>query len=71
MVDTLIVWPFDELAAETLGIIRAEQEATGRPIPPLDVQIAAVARARGLVLLTADRHFQFVAGLAVENWRGA
>ena len=68
MVANYSVWPFDESAAEIFGRIRAEQRAIGRPIPPLDVQIAAVARVHGLVLLTADRHFQFVAGLTVENW---
>ncbi len=65
---SLPLWPFDESAAETFGRIRAEQRVIGRPIPPLDVQIAAVARVHGLVLLTADRHFQFVVGLTVENW---
>ena len=68
MVENYSVWSFDEPAAELFGRIRAEQRAIGRPIPPLDVQIAAVARSHGLVLLTADRHFQFVAGLTVENW---
>lgn len=68
MVENYSVWPFDESAAELFRRIRAEQRAAGRPIPPLDVQIAAVARAHQLVLLTADHHFQFVAGLTVENW---
>ena len=68
LVASLALWPFDESAAELFGCIRAEQRAIGRPIPPLDVQIAAVARAHELVLLTADHHFQFVAGLTVENW---
>lgn len=68
MLDLYAVWSFDRGDAEMFGHIRAEQKAAGRPIPPLDAQIAAVARARGLVLLTADRHFQFVSGRATENW---
>ena len=64
----IILWPFDERAAEEFGRIQAEQKAKGRPIPPLDAQIAAVARVHGLVLLTADHHFTFVDGIAVENW---
>jgi len=64
----LIIWPFDELAAETFGRIQAEQKAAGRPIPPLDAQIAAVARVHGLTILTADHHFHFVVGLSIENW---
>jgi len=70
LVGALILWPFDELAAEAFGIIQAEQKASGRPIPPLDAQIAAVARTHGLAVLTADQHFQFIAGLAVQNWLG-
>jgi tRNA(fMet)-specific endonuclease VapC len=71
LVASLALWSFDEPAAELFGRIRAEQRAAGRPIPPLDVQIAAIARAHGLVLLTADHHFQFVAGLTIENWLSA
>jgi len=64
----LIIWPFDESAAETFGRIQAEQKAAGQPVPPLDAQIAAVARIHGLTVLTADRHFQFITGLSIENW---
>ena len=71
LVASLALWPFDEADAEMFRRIRAEQKAAGRPIPPLDVQIAAVARAHRLVLLTADRHLQFVAGLTIENWLSA
>jgi tRNA(fMet)-specific endonuclease VapC len=68
--ELLILWPFDIAAAEEFGKIQAEQKAKGRPIRPLDAQIAAVARVQGLTVLTADRHFQFVDGLVVENWLG-
>ncbi|MBO9368790.1 MAG: type II toxin-antitoxin system VapC family toxin [Chloroflexi bacterium] len=64
----VILWPFDSATAEEFGRILAEQKAKGRPIPPLDAQIAAVARRHDLVLLTADRHFAFVTGVVVENW---
>jgi len=40
----------------------------GRPIPAIDVQIAAVALVNDLVLLTADRHFEQVDILKHENW---
>ena len=65
----LLLWPFDALTAEEFGRIQAEQKAKGRPIPPLDAQIAAVARVNDLVILTDDRHFTFVDGIAIENWR--
>lgn len=68
LLEALILWPFDQLAAEEFGRIQAEQKAKGRPIPPLDAQIAAVARVHDLVLLTADHHFELVDGLVVENW---
>ncbi|HHH42263.1 MAG TPA: type II toxin-antitoxin system VapC family toxin [Chloroflexi bacterium] len=71
LLEALLLWPFDEAAAEEFGRIQAEQKAKGRPIPPLDAQIAAVARVYGLTLLTADRHFQFVDDLTTENWLGA
>jgi tRNA(fMet)-specific endonuclease VapC len=63
-----VVWPYDEAAAEEFGLIQAEQKAKGRPIPSADAQIAAVARLRGLIVLSADHHFEFVKNLTVENW---
>lgn len=68
MVGALLFWSFDIHAAEEFGKIQAEQRAKGRPIPPMDTQIAAVARVHGLTLLSADRHFQWIDRLAVENW---
>jgi tRNA(fMet)-specific endonuclease VapC len=65
----LLLWPFDALVAEEFGRIQAEQKAKGRPIPPLDAQIAAVARVNDLILLTDDKHFSFVDGITVDNWR--
>ncbi len=69
LVGALLLWPFDALMAEEFGRIQAEQRAKGRPIPPLDAQIAAVARINDLVILTDDRHLTFVDGISVENWR--
>lgn len=68
LLNAFILWPLQEVAAEEFGRIQAEQKAKGRPIPPLDAQIAAVARVNALTLLTADRHFQFVDRLTIENW---
>ncbi len=44
MLSSLIVWPYDEEAAAEFGKIQADQRRLGKPIPPLDAQIAAVAR---------------------------
>ncbi len=69
LIGVLLLWPFDALAAQEFGRIQAEQKAKGRPIPPLDAQIAAVARVNDLVILTDDKHFTFVDGITAENWR--
>jgi tRNA(fMet)-specific endonuclease VapC len=68
LLDTLPVYPFDLAAAEEFGRIQAEQKAKGRPVRPLDAQIAAVARQHQLTVLTADKHFSFIENLNVENW---
>lgn len=49
--------------------IRAELERDGTPIGPYDVLIAAQARRRNAVLVTANtREFARVPGLKLENW---
>jgi len=66
--DSVILWEYDRPTAEEFGRIQAEQKVKGRPIPPSDAQIAAVARLHNLTILSNDRHFAFVSELAVENW---
>lgn len=47
----------------------SELEAIGRPIGPCDLLIAGHARARNLVLVTANsREFSRVEGLDSEDW---
>ncbi len=67
----MLIWPFDLIAAEAFGRIQAEQKAKGQLVPPLDAQIAAVARTHDLIVLTSDRHFQLTSGLTLENWLGS
>lgn len=60
---------FDMKAAEEYGYVRAELEAKGSPIGPLDTEIAAHARSLGLILVTNNtREFELVERLNVENW---
>jgi tRNA(fMet)-specific endonuclease VapC len=59
---------YDAGAAIEFGRIKSELRRIGRPIPDVDVQIAAIARVHGLTLLTADVHFAFVEGLTTDNW---
>ena len=61
--------PFDGGDARAAGEIRSRLEAAGRPIGPYDLLIAGQAKARGLVLITANiREFERVAGLRTEDW---
>lgn len=65
------VLAFDDTAARIAGRIRAEREQIGRPVAPLDLQIAATAKANGCILVTGNvRHFRDIPGLEVENWVG-
>ena len=67
--DALNVIPFDAKAAETYGAMRADLEATGKPIGPLDTLIAAHALSLNLTLVTGNiREFSKVRHLQVENW---
>jgi tRNA(fMet)-specific endonuclease VapC len=58
----------DPRTAQLYGSLKAEQRRKGRPIPENDLWIAACARQHNLVLVTRDRHFDQVAGLAIESW---
>jgi tRNA(fMet)-specific endonuclease VapC len=48
------ILPYDAAAAAWHGFERARLEALGRPAPYADGQIAAVAHANGLVLVTLN-----------------
>ena len=61
--------PFDDAAAEEYGSIRAYLERRGTPIGPHDMLIAAIARAKGLVVVTHNtKEFGRIPGLNVEDW---
>jgi tRNA(fMet)-specific endonuclease VapC len=65
----LTVLPFDDVAAEVYGELRARLEAEGRRLDEPDLRIASIALAHDLTLVTANvRHFNRVPDLTVENW---
>ena len=65
----LAVLDFEPDDAEEAGDLRAALERAGTPIGPYDVLIAAQARRRGAVLITANlREFSRVPGLKTEDW---
>lgn len=61
--------PFNDDAAEVYAVIRAHLEAGGTPIGPYDMQIAAIALANNLTLVTHNtREGSRVPGLRLEDW---
>jgi tRNA(fMet)-specific endonuclease VapC len=63
------VVPFADRDAEVFGVIRAKLEGEGRVIGAYDMQIAAQALSRGLVLVTSNtKEFERVPELKLENW---
>jgi tRNA(fMet)-specific endonuclease VapC len=63
------VLPFADADAEEAGDIRAALERAGTPIGPYDILIAAQARQRDALLVTAnERKFAHVPRLKVEDW---
>ena len=63
------ILPYDESAAAAHARARARLEALGRPMPFVDGQIAAIAMANALVLVTLNtKDFARVDDLAIESW---
>ncbi len=63
------ILPFDEAAARVYGRLRAELERMGRPASEPDLQIAAIALTRDLIVVTGNaRHFEHIPDLRIEQW---
>lgn len=61
--------PFDDEAALIFAKIRADLQRQGQPIGPYDLQIAAIALANDLTLVTHNtREFSRVNGLTLADW---
>lgn len=61
--------PFDDAAARVYSRIRADLAALGTPIGPYDLQIAAIALANNLILVTHNTsEFGRVNELQIEDW---
>jgi tRNA(fMet)-specific endonuclease VapC len=64
------VLAFDEPADRMYGDIRAQLEATGQPIGPVDLFIAAHALSLDVTLVTRNAgEFRRVRGLLVDDWQ--
>mgnify|MGYP000968925410 CR=1 FL=1 len=63
------ILPFDAKAAYVCGGLRASLERSGTPLALADLEIAAIAMANDLTLVTGNvRHFSRIEDLRVENW---
>ena len=65
----LAIHPFDEPAAEKYGSIRAKLEREGLIISERDLQIASIAMANRLSIVTHNtKEFNRIKDLTVEDW---
>ena len=62
------VLPWDAATSEIYGPARAATEREGRVLAPMDLLIGAHALSIDAVLVTNDRAFAQLPGLAVEDW---
>ncbi|MFN3544870.1 MAG: type II toxin-antitoxin system VapC family toxin [Thiobacillus sp.] len=61
--------PWTSACAEHYGTLRTELDSLGKPLAPMDLLIAAHARADDCMLVSADRAFSHVPGLKVVDWK--
>ena len=67
--ETLHEIPFDSEAADLAARLRAGLEAKGSPIGPMDLLIAATARANHLILVSGNqKEFKRIPKLKLESW---
>lgn len=65
----LLAYMRDGVAAEICGRIRTQLAGLGTPIGVYDLQIAAIALANNLILVTHNvNEFSRVEGLQIEDW---
>lgn len=67
LASTAIILVIDGTAAKRYGILKRIQEMKGLMLPDNDLWIAATAFQFGLTLVTRDRHFNWIDGLAIEQ----
>jgi tRNA(fMet)-specific endonuclease VapC len=60
---------FDAAAARLFGPLRGSLEQSGQRLDDMDLMIASIALAHGLILVTHNaKHFGRVPGLVSEDW---
>lgn len=68
LLESMDILPFDSVAADRYGLLRADMQRLGKSLTSLDMLIAAHALSLGATLVTSDRAFRHVPGLTVEDW---
>lgn len=72
VLETFPILPFDSHAAVIYSDLKSRLEKVGKPAPELDMQIASVAIANNLILVTRNtddfRDIRQVSALMLENW---
>ena len=59
---------FDQASAHEFGRLRRDLRNQGLAVKDVDLLIASVALARGLILVSNDQDFRNVPGLQTEDW---
>src|SRR3569623_1972402 len=62
---------YDGAAAVEFGQIKTIMQKIRRTLPDVEAQVAAIARTRDMVVLSAEQHFSALPRLRAENWLGA
>jgi tRNA(fMet)-specific endonuclease VapC len=62
------ILPWTSDSAGRYALLRAELDALGKPLAPMDLLIASHAMAEDCTLVSADRAFAQVPGLRVFDW---
>lgn len=70
LLNRVLVSGADPFTAINYGVIRADLDSSGQPIPDNDIWIAAVALQDGIPIVTRDRHFSRIAGLSLVAYAG-
>jgi tRNA(fMet)-specific endonuclease VapC len=69
LLSKFIILPYEMAAARWFGRIKADLEHAGSVIDDLDLQIACIALAYSVPLVTHNRrHFERMPDLVVEDW---
>jgi predicted nucleic acid-binding protein len=62
------VWPLEQETAQIYGELFADLRRQGKVLSQVDLMLAAMAKLRGLTILTTDRDFEALPDIRVENW---